>query len=199
MKLIGLTGAIGSGKTTVASILCQNHSYIELTFKGAMVACLAHVFGCDKDIFYDRELKELPNSFLFGKSPREVMQTFGTDWGRKQVHNDIWVKRVELMIATANEFDPNRCFVVSDVRFENEVQMIKRLGGRIWKIERIDNPFAIDTSHESEQGFHLSLIDKIVENPNNMPDLEELINLVLANEVHKISGEGFPMQGYYGA
>jgi hypothetical protein len=196
MKLIGLTGAIGSGKTTVASILCQNHKYTELTFKGAMVACLAHVFNCGEDIFYDRELKELPNAFLFGNSPRQIMQTFGTDWGRKQVHNDIWVKRVELAIAV---FKEHKCLVISDVRFENEAQMIKRLGGQIWKIERKDNPFSVDTSHESEQGFCLSLIDKIVKNPNNMPDLEVLINLVLANTVHQQSVVDFPITGYYGA
>ncbi|SDW38102.1 hypothetical protein [Nitrosomonas communis] len=74
---------------------------------------LAYIFEVDIDIFNDRDLKEKPHDDLLGKSPRDVMQSFGVEWGRKLIHPDIWVKRVENLI------DHYLRLVLSDVRFDN--------------------------------------------------------------------------------
>lgn len=195
MKLIGLTGAIGSGKSTVAEILCQNHGYKELVFKNSMAESLAFIFRVSTLVFTDRELKEKPLPELMGKSPRELMQSFGTDWGRKLVHPDIWVKCTEKVIETASL--PN--VVISDVRFENEAKMIKRLGGVIWKIERSDNPYKVESSHESEQGLHFSNINSIIENNCSLEDLNTLIELTLANSILPRPKDYDLVPCYYGA
>jgi dephospho-CoA kinase len=75
IKLIGLSGAIGAGKSTVAKHLCDSYGFTELTFKNSMVHCLAHIFEVDGQIFHDRKLKEKPDAALFGRSPREVGNT----------------------------------------------------------------------------------------------------------------------------
>ncbi|TYP74177.1 MULTISPECIES: deoxynucleotide monophosphate kinase family protein [Nitrosomonas] len=165
IKLIGLSRAIGAGKSTVAQHLCSSYGFTELTFKNSMVHCLAHIFEVDGQIFHDRELKEKPDAALFGRSPREVMQSFGTDWGRKLIHPDIWVHRVENKIVHFN-----RC-LLSDVRFGNEALMIKRRGGVIWHIERKNNPFAVNTGYESEHGIDDRYIDQIICNDGDMDHL----------------------------
>lgn len=169
IKLIGLTGAIGAGKSTVANILYGSYGFTELTFKNAMVHCLAHIFEVDGQIFYDRELKEQPHAALFDRSPREVMQSFGTDWGRKMVHSDIWLRRVENKLV---HFP--RC-VVSDVRFLNEAEMIKFNNGLIFHIKRKNNPFAVATKHESEYGLLGGLIDGVIDNDGDLDGLRAAV------------------------
>ncbi|SFI31029.1 deoxynucleotide monophosphate kinase [Nitrosomonas sp. Nm34] len=165
IKLIGLSGAIGAGKSTVAQLLKNSYGFSETTFKEDMVCCLAYIFEVDMDIFNDRALKEKPHDDLLGRSPREVMQSFGTEWGRKLIHPDIWVKRVKNLIGHYPRL------VLSDVRFDNEAQMIKRKGGVIWHIERKNNPFVVNTGHESEHGIDDRFIDQIICNDRDMDQL----------------------------
>lgn len=80
MKLLGLCGEIGAGKDTVADILANRHSFHVLSFKSRMIEFLCHLFGVERDLFESRTLKELPDKRLFGRTPREVMRSFGTDW-----------------------------------------------------------------------------------------------------------------------
>jgi hypothetical protein len=149
-----------------------------------MVHCLAHIFEVDGQIFHDRELKEKPDAALFGRSPREVMQSFGTDWGRKLIHPDIWVRRVENKLVHFN-----RC-LLSDVRFDNEAQMIKRNGGVIWHIERKNNPFAVNTGNESEHGIDDRYIDWVIHNDGDMDQLRAEIANAMAGIKNRLIIEG---------
>ncbi|SFJ02765.1 hypothetical protein [Nitrosomonas sp. Nm34] len=71
IKLIGLSGTIGTGKSTVAQHLCSSYGFTELTFKMDMVCCLAYIFEVVMGTFNDRALKEKPHDDLLGRSPRE--------------------------------------------------------------------------------------------------------------------------------
>jgi hypothetical protein len=48
------------------------------------------MLGLKDEHFFDRQLKETPLPVI-GKSPREIMQTLGTEWGRRLVNPDLWV------------------------------------------------------------------------------------------------------------
>lgn len=160
--IIGLTGAIGAGKDTVGDILYSKLlGGVKLSFKDALVRKLAGVFDVPRTVFYDREGKDTPHPELFGHTPRHVMQTFGTDWGRKLVHPDVWVSVVERQIGMLS------CNVtVTDIRFDNEARMIKDQGGVVWHVVRKDNPYdAVEgASHEAERGVTPELVDAILLN-----------------------------------
>ncbi|MDV6343277.1 hypothetical protein R2Q26_01690 [Nitrosomonas sp. Is37] len=90
---------------------------------------------------------------------------------------DIWVKRVEIAI----EYGSKSCreCVLSDVRFDNEAEMIKRNDGVIWHIERKNNPFAINTEYESEHGIDGEYIDWIIHNDGDIDQLQTEIACAL--------------------
>lgn len=67
-------------------------------------------------------------SFLVKLTPRKLFQLVGTEGGRDIIHPDVWVN------ATLNSYVVNDegqlpSWVISDLRFENEYQAIKALGG----------------------------------------------------------------------
>lgn len=175
MKLLGLCGEIGAGKDTVADILANRHSFHVLSFKSRMIEFLCHLFGVERDLFESRTLKELPDKRLFGRTPREVMRSFGTDWGRNMIHSDIWVDRVE-RILRADTFPR---VVVTDVRFENEAEMIMKYGGMLALIERKDNPFRQITAHISDLPLKSDLIDCYIVNNGSIDELEDLVDTVV--------------------
>lgn len=179
-RLIGLTGEAGSGKDTVGQILSNGHGYIRESFKANIIYPLANIFDISPSIFCDRELKEEPSDSLFGKSPREVMQSFGTDWGRNMIHPDIWVKHTMRNIRKL--LDENFKVVITDVRYNNEAQMIRDLGGEIWKIDRPDNPFKIDTLHCSENGIADDHIDLTIKNHSDIDKLKRMILIALGKD-----------------
>ena len=82
-------------------------------------------FGLIREQLWGDE-KETPLDFLGGKTPRQAMQTLGTEWGRNLIYDGIWLHAWERAF--------NKCstpVVVDDLRFINEAEMIKRLGGKI--------------------------------------------------------------------
>jgi len=91
MRLIGLTGPAGSGKDTVARLLCEQHGFVQIAFADPLRAMLKAGLGLTDEHFNNREDKEAPLEWL-GKSPRQLLQTLGTEWGRRQVHPHLWLE-----------------------------------------------------------------------------------------------------------
>ena len=91
---------------------------------------------------------------LIRTSPRLLMQMLGTDCGRKIIHPNIWVnatfRNFTPILNRWNEDGTNQLpnWVITDVRFPNEVQEIERRGGFVIRVNR---PEIISTDrHESE-------------------------------------------------
>lgn len=111
--IIGLTGPAGSGKDTVADLLCAHHGYTKMAFADALRAEVCEAFRIDLRMLTERETKEHPLSALAigrcddqafidrmgyvlsqqtGKpgglweprSPRQIMQWWGTEYRRAQ-------------------------------------------------------------------------------------------------------------------
>lgn len=75
------------------------------------------------------------------ESLRDLMQRFGTEFGRRKIDPEIWIK------LTKNRVNPGDLLIFPDVRFKGEFDAIKELGGFMMKINRdLDN----QDSHESE-------------------------------------------------
>lgn len=151
LQIIGLVGPSGVGKSAVASVLMEHHGYRNVPMAGPLKRMLTaggltygEVYGVHK---------ERPSDILGGKTPRHAMQTLGTEWGRDLIHPDIWVNMWTAAYrrdAVESGYGKLQPVVADDVRFENEVEMIRRLGGTIVEVCRPH--YAYSGAHRSEVG-----------------------------------------------
>ncbi len=138
--IIGILGLKGSGKDTIANFLIEKYNFEKLAYAGALKDAICCVFGWDRDMMEgateeSREWREEVDEY-WGFSPREMMQRIGTDLFRKQIKDDIWVKSLKLKLEKMTPFKTNKNVVISDCRFNNEIDVIKEKGGKIILVER---------------------------------------------------------------
>jgi len=168
--IIGLVGFIGSGKGTVATILERN-GFNRESFAKPVKDVAAAAFGWDRELLEgetiaSREWREKPCPIwtsLLGKeiTPRKILQLIGTEMFRDQVANDFWVKALQSRIQFA--YEPK--YVISDVRFPNEIEMIVSLGGKVYEVTRGHNPEWYDIAKEWNRTFFHILNESPEENP----------------------------------
>lgn len=159
--LIGLTGRARSGKSTAAEHLVGTYLLEHYAFADPLRDGLMAIFNLDPTDF-EGDRKEQPLAWL-GCSPRQLMQSMGTEWARNTLHPDVWVKLAEQNLDYMTKaLGAVIGFVVSDVRFENEAHLIRRRGGIVIHIGRNDaqsvNP------HISEAGVAVRQNDLILRN-----------------------------------
>ena len=163
-KLIGLAGKARSGKDTVAGFLPLTRVSFAAPLKKGLQVMLQL-----SDEYVNGDLKDVALDWL-GKSPRQLLQTLGTDWGRDTVHKDLWT------IVAAREIESylqkGMGVVVTDVRFDNEANLIRSMGGVIWHVKRSDAQSV--NSHISEAGVTFVNGDKHIRNDGSLDDLKSL-------------------------
>lgn len=187
--LIGISGAAGSGKDTLARGIAMQDVYMVYHLADPIKAALNAMFGWGMDQWNDREWKEARIPWLSHQlteddvsvraaigehrfiSPRYLAQTLGTEWGRQAVDRQLWLKIAQQKYAKINteaKMIGGRIMgmgmIVPDIRFENEAQWIKDAGGIMLHVERPDLEQISESSHASEAGFDPALIDDVIYN-----------------------------------
>lgn len=140
-RLIAFAGRAGSGKSTAARYLVRNYGFERVRFAGPLKAMMAALGLNEEEI--DGGLKEVPCELLGGTTPRFAMQTLGTEWGRELIASDLWTR------AWINQAERHPAVVCDDVRFPNERELIKSLGGTLIRIDA-EVPGAAPVQHASE-------------------------------------------------
>lgn len=177
--LIGLVGYKGSGKSTVARILCTDtqEGFVRYRFAGPLKDML-HAFyrsaGLTSKLItakIDGELKEEPCEFLNGRTPRYAMQTLGTEWGRDLVHPSLWLDHMRRRIKHAD--GAGFSIVIDDARFPNEFEMISEVGGLLWRVDRPG--IEVDLSHPSEAHVDAVKPDLVILNDGSLELLREKV------------------------
>jgi hypothetical protein len=148
--LVGITGRAGSGKSAASDALVEA-GWIKMKFASPLKDMLRAIGLTDQHI--EGDLKEVQCDLLCGQTPRHAMITLGTEWGRDIIGGNLWINIAAHRMATA--LAAGMSVVVDDVRFDNEAELIRRLGGVVLGLER-DNVLAID--HKSEAGVTADLI-----------------------------------------
>lgn len=145
--IVGLVGFIGSGKGTAGDILSEL-GFIKESFAGSVKDIASVMFGWPRhllegDTDESRKFREEPDeawSKRFGRSfsPREALQKIGTEVGRDIFHTDFWVQALDAKV------ESNKNYVITDVRFPNEIEWIRNQGGIVIEVQRGDNPIWYD-------------------------------------------------------
>ena len=196
-KIIGICGLIGSGKGTVADILEESHGFVKISFADSLKDAVAAVFGWQRSLLEgdtdeSRAWREevdvwwaerLGNPHL---TPRWVLQQWGTEVCRDGFHKDIWISSVERKIKESS------CDVVlPDTRFPNEVDMIQRMNGKVWRVQRGEDPAWFSRYrrrgmipadiHPSEWAWAQSAFDATIQNDGTLEDLRKNAHNLLDN------------------
>ena len=167
-RIIGFTGPAGAGKDLAASMV---PGACRIAFADPIYQGLSAMLGIPEGVLRNRTEKENPIVGI-GASPRQLLQTLGTEWGRQMVREDIWLRvafwRWEQLAAGGVSL-----IVVPDVRFSNEARLIRENGGEVWMIHRPGvEPVA---AHSSEAGLPLKLIDRLIVNDGTVDQLRERV------------------------
>jgi hypothetical protein len=137
-----------SGKTTAAGHLAAqgfHHMSFATPLKGMLAWLLTQfIAGTDVEraqrIKHIMDNKEMPIIELPGEpSFRKLAQTLGTDWGRDMIHPQLWVEAALSGIARAKSRGAMGV-VFDDIRFPNEANAIRAMGGFAIRIVRPDAP-----------------------------------------------------------
>ena len=157
--IVGLIGLIGCGKGTVASELVQKHNFRQDSFASSLKDACAVLFDWPRhllegDTTESREWRELVDSWWSEKlgisnfTPRYALQILGTDVLRNHFNQDIWFLTVENRIRK----NPTQNVVISDVRFPNEIEFIRKQKGILVKINRGATPVWYETAVMANNG-----------------------------------------------
>lgn len=194
MKLIALCGAAGAGKDTVADMLPAR----KLAFADTLYAEVAAAWGVSVEWLKDRRFKDVlqwemrldacQNEEFLGylrwsgkawigsyddgnlpRSPRQILQWWG-DYRRAQ-SPDYFVARVA---ATLTWIDPHMDSVITDVRFSNEADMVRKFVGEIWQIRR-EGIEAGATGHSSDNDGSQFNPDRIIYNNGTLLELRQTV------------------------
>lgn len=166
--VVAFSGKAGSGKTTAANWVMRNHTRalkmsfaqpLKKMFYELLRQSIPKAWPHQPKDYMDGPLKEDPVPFLSNKTPRELMQSLGTEWGRNTVNTDFWVTiahgKLERMLAAPlhSSDTPQIKAVYDDVRFQNEADMLRGYKGILIRIERPHTATTSDTTtnHASEQ------------------------------------------------
>lgn len=173
--IIGLTGAAFAGKDTAGLHLARAHGFAMFAFADPLRDMLEHGFGIHPKAFRPEHKEEVID--WIGKSPRQLMQTLGTEWGRNLVSPDIWCRAMMRRISAAQIFGDD--IVITDVRFVDESVMIRRLGGEIWRIARPESATTDHHQHISELGAQYIAVQRTLTNGGTLEQLYEQIDEAL--------------------
>lgn len=175
VEVVGLSGWARAGKDTIADHLVEKYGYTKMSFATPMKEALyklnpkitidnvmATPIRIGVDVYGWDGMKE------HGPEVRDLLQRFGTEVGREMFGEDFWVD------AAIEKIEDGAKVVFADVRFPNEADAIKALGGSVGRVTRLG--FGPANEHISEHALDEYDFDFSVSNFSNLDTLYEVID-----------------------
>ena len=174
--IIGLTGYARHGKDTVGEVLVehgfQRAAFADKVREFALAADpIIHCENSGLGLPLFRPLSEVVGKIGWDEAKkmpivRQLLQQIGTDAGRRVIGEDVWVN------ALMGGIHQSKNYVITDVRFPNEVTAIHAAGGIVWRIHRPNFDNGVP-EHESERYISTLDIDHIIINDEDVAALQQ--------------------------
>lgn len=148
--LVSVSGLINSGKDTIAGYLTTRYQFKKVSFASSLKDSIAVIFNWDRELLEgstksSREWREQVDQWWSERlnipnlTPRWILQYWGTDVCRKHFHDDIWIASLENKLRYSSDN-----IVITDCRFTNELNAIKRINGLTLRVHRGPKPVWYD-------------------------------------------------------
>lgn len=205
--IISISGLAGSGKDTIGNVLIKRHKFTRIAMADILKELCSKITNLTLNYFHDVDLKDsvldpklvfdsamaanlafelnqlgydiTPSKFnsLLGEqleTPRKILIFIGTDICRNMVESSIWL---DLTMKKIKNLEGN--VVITDARFQNERDAIKKAGGLKMFVDRpcISDKFNAATAHESELNQLMDNYDVYVVNDSTVSLLEIEIDM----------------------
>jgi hypothetical protein len=202
MALIGISGKSKSGKDTVGKIIqrlihTKSSELWEIKrFSDKLKIISAVLTGFPVHYFEDQEFKDsemevewdyIQDGFLRKRAEdddrkkytyREFLQRLGTDAIRNNLHDDTWINALFV------NYHAGSNWIITDLRFPNEADAIKSLGGIIIRVDRpledrypeLTKSILDNFNHESETALDNYEFDAVIDNNGPTGHLEISLN-----------------------
>ena len=207
-SIISVSGRIGSGKDEVGKII-QYLTSPEAIYKGGYSHCkdmgfsyevnweikkfagklkqiASIITGVPVDKFEDQEFKKtnMPECWdkpqqsgrykaLKPMTYRQFLQELGTNSMRDNLHSNVWVS------ALFSDYNTSSRWIITDTRFQNELEAVKSIGGITIRVVR---PDIKQDNHPSETSLDDAEFDYTVINDGSIDDLVVKIRRILIKE-----------------
>jgi hypothetical protein len=167
--IIGLSGYARSGKDTLAGMLMGLYGYQNRAFANPIRNLLYEMNPQVKD---DYRVQGVVDAYGWDEAKvkfpeiRTLLQNLGV--GARTLFSDqFWVTQGLAGVENGDKI------VITDVRFPNEAEAIKSLGGQVWRVKRL----GIDAvnEHISETAMDDYPVDQIFINNGTVEDLMALL------------------------
>lgn len=158
VEVVGVSGKAQAGKSFLSRHIIRPMGFSPWALATPLKSEAVARYGAPADEVFGIDGK--------GKSDkvRQLLQRLGTEEGRDKYGEDIWLKYAECFMLMQLELGQNR-FVIPDVRFPNEAEWIKGLGGKVYRLlgrgglQGEAAQHASETSLDTYKGF-----DKVFDN-----------------------------------
>ena len=195
--LIGIVGFLGSGKGTVSDILVKKYEFRSFAFADVLKDTVSVMFGWSRDLLEgdtdeSRKFRETVDPFWDNRldlgvpiTPRYILQLMGTEAGRDVFGKDIWIHALDRCIAGVENV------VLSDPRFPNEIDFIRKNHGMVTRVVRGPDPKWFDTALDHNRGIAYDMPTKYPEvHVSEWAWIGSTFDYVLNNDGSKAELEG---------
>ncbi len=173
--ILALGHKAGVGKSAACEYLARTYSFLSDAFAFSLKESVKIKFGwTDDDLKFKKEIVDP----FWGISPRRACQLEGTEAGRNVFGEDVWIKTLKKRMT----LNPTRNYAISDLRFPNEAEFVKKQGGLVIRLDR--DIVGTEEEHVSETALDgYTGWDMVLENNFEIERLWAALDLIVSKHV----------------
>ncbi len=186
VQIVALTGPMGSGKSTICRYIkaaaAKSNIECEVLSFATPIKMGCHVmFGGEAAHWYGNKKNEVIP--YLNKTPRELMQKLGTEFGRDMIDPLVWIKIMHnnllAIIENVDKEAINYLILVDDLRFVEEADMFTELKAPMFRID-VDGEVPANVVHRSEAGIPIEKVTRsYIAARGDQDSLQNIAKLIL--------------------